>query len=320
MPHRSRPTLSSLTALVAALVIAGSAAACGASSTSPPPAVSSSAPSSAASGLPSVEPSAGASSPTGSAVTPEPGPSFVAVDGRDVAIDCRGEGQPTVLLESGLGGRMGTWDVVIEEIAKTARVCRYDRPTSGTDGPADLPRTADRMVEQLRSWLAAAGETPPYVLVGHSLGGLNVQLFARQHSDEVLGVVFVDAIHPDFDTKIEEILSPEQLATRRADLERNDEGVTAADIRRSAELVKAAPGFPPVSTVVIRHGRPFGSSDPAWPTEGVEALWAELAEDLATLGDPPRPVVVASKSGHSIQEEEPELVIEAIEYCLEGMR
>ena len=318
MPHRPRPTISSFIALLAAGVLAAGLAACGESSTTPTPAVASA--SSVASFIPSTGPSPDAPSASASPEAPGPSPSYVTVDGRDVAIDCRGARQPTVLLESGLGVSMRTWDAVIEEIATTARVCRYDRPTLETDDPANLPHTADRMVEQLRAWLAAAGETPPYVLVGHSLGGLNVNLFARQHSEEVLGVVFVDALHPDFDTRVAQVLSPEQLSTRQQELERNQEGVTAEDIRRSAELVKAAPGFPPVATVAIRHGKPFESSDPAWPTEAVEKLWTELTEDLATLGDPPRPVVVAENSGHRIQEDEPAVVIEAIEYALEGMR
>ena len=318
MPHRSRPTFTSLFAVLVSGVLAAGVAACEASSATPTPVVPR--PSTAVSIAPSAEPSAPAASPSASGGAAEPSPSVVTVDGREVAIDCRGAGQPTVVLESGLGVSMRTWDAVIVEIAKTARVCRYDRPTLDTDDPAALPHTADRMVAQLRALLAAAGETPPYVLVGHSLGGLNVNLFARQHSDEVLGVVFVDALHPDFDTRVAQLLGPDQVATRRAEIERNREGVTAEDIRRSAELVEAAPGFPPVATVVIRHGRPFESADAAWPTDRVETLWAELAEDLARLGDPPRPVVVAERSGHRIQEDEPAVVIEAIEYALEGMR
>jgi hypothetical protein len=176
------------------------------------------------------------------------------------------------------------------------------------------------MVAQLRALLGAAGEAPPYVLVGHSLGGLNVQLFARTRPDEVLGVVFVDAIHPDLDSRIEKLLTPAQAEQRRAELELNPEGVTFADIRASERQVKAAPGFPPVATIVIRHGLPFDSTDPSWPTDRVEALWTELQEDLATLGDPPQPVAVATKSHHRIQEDEPGIVIDAIAYCLEGVR
>lgn len=262
----------------------------------------------------SAAPSASASQPSA------PSPRIVDVGGRQAAIDCRGEGQPTVILESGLGVPMATWDAVMAAVATTARVCRYDRPTVAVGDPAALPRTADRMVDQLRALLAAAGEGPPYVLVGHGLGGLNVQAFARTFPDEVLGVVFVDAVHPELDSRIEQLLSPEQIAARRAQLEANPEGVTFADLQASARFVARAPGFPPVSTIAIRHGVPPVSTDPTWPTDRVEALWAELTGELAELGDPPQPVVVAAASGDRIQETEPGLVVDAIEYCLEGVR
>ena len=298
-------------------------AACGTPSASPTPtasvpAASTTAPSASAGAPASASPDASPSaSPLSSA---GPSPRVVDVGGRQAVIECRGEGQPTVILESGLGVPMQTWDAVMAEIATTARVCRYERPTTATGDPANLPRTTDRMVDQLRALLTAAGEGPPYVLVGHAHGGLNVQTFARTFPEEVLGVVFVDAVHAELDARIEQILSAEQAAARRAELEQNPEGVTSADLQASARVVARAPGFPPVSTIAIRHGLPTPSTDPSWPTDQVEALWAELTTELSQLGDPPQAVVVAANSHDRIQETEPGLVVDAIVYCLEGVR
>lgn len=264
-----------------------------------------------ASGLPAASVATGAP-PAGAT----PNPRTVAVDGRDITIDCRGEGQPTVILESDFGVPMDTWNAVVGPVGETARVCRYDRPPAAA-GPGSA---SDRMVNQLRALLAAAGESPPYILVGEGFGGLNAQLFARRHADEVLGVVLVDAPHPDFEARLADLLSPEQQAARQAKLERNPEGVRHADILAAGAAVAAAPGFPPVSTVVIRRGLTPSETDPAWPTDQVEALRAELAQQMALLGDPDRPVVVAEMSAGRVQESEPGLVLEAIEFCLEGVR
>lgn len=297
-------------------------AACGTTSATPIPTTLTpmASPLGASASAPAPAPASPVASPSSSPpISAGPSPRIVDVGGRQAAIDCRGAGQPTVILESGLGVPMTTWDAVMVEIATTARVCRYERPTAASD-PANLPRTTDRMVDQLRALLAAAGEGPPYVLVGHAHGGLNVQTFARTFPEEVLGVVFVDAVHPELDARIEQILGPEQAAARRAQLEQNPEGVTFADLQASARLVTRAPGFPPVATIAIRHGLPPEPPDAAWPTDQVEALWGELAQELADLGDPDQPVVVAAASRDRIQETEPGLVIDAIVYCLEGMR
>jgi pimeloyl-ACP methyl ester carboxylesterase len=304
--------------LTALLVVA-----CGTASVTPTPSASTpavSTPAASVAAAASVSASPVASPSAEAPVTAGPSPRIVSVGGRQAVIDCRGEGQPTVILESGLGVPMETWDAVMAQIATTARVCRYERPTAATAEAANLPRTTDRMVDQLRALLTAAGEGPPYVLVGHAHGGLNVQTFARTFPEEVLGVVFVDAVHPELDARIEQILSPEQAAARRTELERNPEGVTFADLQASARVVARAPGFPPVSTIAIRHGLPTSSSDPSWPTDQVEALWAELTVELSQLGDPPQAVVVAANSHDRIQETEPGLVVDAIVYCLEGVR
>ena len=118
------------------------------------------------------------------------------VDGVALHLHCVGAGSPTVVLESGAGAGMLAWAWVQPEVARETRVCAYDRAGYGwSDGGSD-DVDAERVVEQLRTLLRAAGEAGPFVAVGHSLGGHYVRVFADSHPDEVSGVVLVDARHP----------------------------------------------------------------------------------------------------------------------------
>ena len=105
-----------------------------------------------------------------------------------------GEGGPTVVLESGLMSTMLTWHGLQPELAKSTRVISYDRAGLGWSDPGPEPRSAERIVEELRDLLRRVEAPPPYVLVGHSFGGLTMHLFATRYSREVCGVVLVDPV------------------------------------------------------------------------------------------------------------------------------
>lgn len=244
-------------------------------------------------------------------VAPTSAPQLIDVEGRKISIQCAGSESPVVILESGLGVYSGTWHKVFPEVAKFTRVCLYDRPGLGSSEPALTPRTSDQMVAELHGLLTKAQIPAPYLLVGQSFGGLNIHLFASTYPYEVAGMVFVDAIHPEFDQRLEPLLSPEQVQQRREELELNQEGIKFEDILTSEDQVRAAGDIPDLPIIVIRHGLPFeGGAD--WPTEKVEALWEELQNDLATLS-PQGKVIVAENSHHRIQEDRPDVVIAAIQ-------
>lgn len=237
-------------------------------------------------------------------------PQLIEVQGRKISIQCAGGGAPVVILESGLGVYSGTWYKVFPEVAKFTRVCIYDRPGLGASEPSITPRTSEQMVAELHELMTKADVPAPYLLVGQSFGGLNIRLFASTYPNEVAGLVFVDAIHPDFDRRLEPLLSPEQAGQRREELELNQEGIKFEDILTSEDQVRGAAIVPGMPVIVIRHGLPFeGGAD--WPTENVEALWEELQNDLATLSTH-RKVIVADNSHHRIQEDRPDVVIGAI--------
>jgi len=101
-----------------------------------------------------------------------------------------------VIFENGLGGDLGWWVNVYPEIAKDYTAFVYNRPSYGNSDPASTPRDGKHIVDELRSVLQSKGLKPPYVLVGHSLGGLYMQHFARRYPDEVKALVLVDSTHP----------------------------------------------------------------------------------------------------------------------------
>ena len=127
---------------------------------------------------------------------PPPG-ELVLVSGRQMHLLCHGQGAPAVILESGLPGTSLGWAAVIEDIASFTRVCAYDRAGFAWSEAGPEPRTAGNLARELRDLLSTAGVDPPFVLSGHSFGGVVVQVFASQFQDEVAGLVLVDAPHPD---------------------------------------------------------------------------------------------------------------------------
>jgi pimeloyl-ACP methyl ester carboxylesterase len=110
---------------------------------------------------------------------------------------CQGQGTPTVILEAGLSSTHLDWSRVIPEIAKNTRVFAYDRGGYGWSDPCPKPRTGLRMVRELHTLLQKAGISSPYILVGHSYGGLLVRLYASQYPEEVAGIILVDGSPED---------------------------------------------------------------------------------------------------------------------------
>lgn len=123
---------------------------------------------------------------------PPPG-QMVDVGGFRLHIQCVGTGSPTVVLDAGLGGTSLDWALVQPELAQTTRVCAYDRAGMGWSERGPSPRTPEQNARELHTLLTNAGIEGPYVLVGHSLAGKTVRLFAARHPDQVAGMVLVDA-------------------------------------------------------------------------------------------------------------------------------
>lgn len=127
-------------------------------------------------------------------------PSDTAVaqsQGRSVEFSAKGRGSPAVVFEAGLGDSLSSWDAVLPAVAAHTRVIAYSRPGYGRSDRATAPRDVATVAAELRRLLQSIGERPPYVLVGHSLGGLYVRAYAALYPQDVVGLVLVDPTHPD---------------------------------------------------------------------------------------------------------------------------
>jgi pimeloyl-ACP methyl ester carboxylesterase len=145
---------------------------------------------------------------------PPPG-QLVDVGGFRMHINCQGDPSagPAVVMDAGNGEPGLVWASVQSKVAEFARVCAFDRAGLGWSEPSPHPRTLSNFVDEQRTLLARAGVGPPYVLVGHSAGGLYARLYAHEYPGEVVGMVLVDAGHEDLDVR-----PPESLVkmTKRA--------------------------------------------------------------------------------------------------------
>jgi pimeloyl-ACP methyl ester carboxylesterase len=122
---------------------------------------------------------------------------LIDVGGFRLHLNCSGQGNSTVILESALGGSSLSWSLVQPPVARFGHVCSYDRAGFGWSDAGPLPRTASRIAEELRTLLDRGSVAPPFVLVGHSFGGLVMCIFARRYRRDVSGLVLVDPAHPE---------------------------------------------------------------------------------------------------------------------------
>jgi pimeloyl-ACP methyl ester carboxylesterase len=263
-----------------------------------------------------------APTPTGQPLLPiaPATPTFADVEGRAVYYTDSGTGGPTVVLESGLGDSAATWAGLLPDIATIARVVSYDRPgtSAGASDPAPTPRTAQDIVADLHALLENAGIPGPYVLVGHSLGGIVARLYAGQYPGDVSGMVLIDATHEDQIEGLADILPPELLALVADST--NPEGVDVeASLMQMADARTATP-VPPMPLVVLsaEPGDP-SAWPPGWPVEEANQLHHELQADLANLVPEGR-LVVTDQSGHYIHQSQPDLVLQAIQQVVAAVQ
>jgi pimeloyl-ACP methyl ester carboxylesterase len=140
---------------------------------------------------------------------PPPG-QLVDVGGFRLHINCVGTGSPTVVIDAGLGDWSASWSSWVQPAAaRTTRVCTYDRAGMGYSEPGPLPRTAARFAQELHTVLEHAGIPGPYVLVGHSAGGLTMRVFAHAYSADVVGVVLIESMSPSQATDAAPATPPE---------------------------------------------------------------------------------------------------------------
>lgn len=239
------------------------------------------------------------------------------VDGKSVEYVSSGAGSPVIVLINGAGGPIEGWFRVFSELEKLSTVFAYNRAGIGKSSKPTEPQTGSILVEMLRVSLLEVGLAPPFVLVGHSLGGLIANLFARTYPNEVAGVIFLDATAPEDVAAMAAHESPLQKILRNA-LEKvlgKDTFGETTHVQRTIALIEQAPVFPDIPVVVVSGDKPAMS----WLTPAPAlAARAEHQRQLSFLS-PRGKQVVAARSGHFPQFSEPEVVVEAVRDVLHSM-
>ena len=240
-------------------------------------------------------------------------PGLVDVGDHQLYLTCQGEGSPTVVMESGGRGHSGGWDLVQPSVASFTRVCAYDRAGTGRSESVPPQGTAQAIADDLHSLLKNAGIDGPYVLVGHSLGGILVRVFANTYLDEVAGMVLVDTGHGDPIARFQEVLTPEEWQLVRDVILHDDDGFT---LPGGLDLMGPDLGDSPL--VVLTAGR-LSRSSPLPPdvVKKLDEVRVGTQKELLSLSSNSTHVMVED-SGHSIQRERPDVVIKAIQQVVEA--
>jgi pimeloyl-ACP methyl ester carboxylesterase len=273
---------------------------------------------------------------------------LVDIGGRSLYLECRGSGSPTVILEAGFRTRADVWTydliqpkaprtMVFPGVAAFTRVCAYDRPGTATviddtlrpsrSDPVSMPRTALDSVHDLHALLQAAKVPGPYVLVGHSYGGMLGRLYASAYPAEVVGMVLVDA----FSEGLEDQMTPEQWTAYEEifqpvpDALADYEDLEFTDLDLSASQVREASTVSPLRSlplVVLSRGQAMlmPADLPGGLTgAGLEQAWTVEQDRLAALLPDARHLI-ALESEHYIQLQQPDLVIEAVREVVTAVR
>jgi len=230
-----------------------------------------------------------------------------------------------VILETGLGAPSEWWQAVQSRVAPRATVWRYDRAGRGASRAAATPRSADDLVDDLHA-VAAAVPASRLVLVGNSLGGAIVRLYAHRHPDRIAGVVLADSIHPDQFDRIGSLMPPASVLPPEAqdfhsfwagggwrDPARNPEAVDLLSMKSALEGVTTLRDLP---LVVLVSGT-FLQQAPPPLNARLHEEWVALQTELATLSTAGK-LVRVEDSGHFIQHDRPEVVAAAVEGMLEA--
>jgi pimeloyl-ACP methyl ester carboxylesterase len=273
---------------------------------------------------------------------PIPG-QLVDVGPYELHIYCTGSGSPAVILDSGLGDTYISWRRVQPPIAQFTRVCSYDRAGLGFSFYSRHPSTSKEFAKELHTLLHNAGVAPPYVLVGHSMGGFDVRLYASLYLSEVAGMVLVDSSHPEQQKRFPPALNdmdatwlreqeffeftmpfgiPRLLGfcgndaeARTAECNFHSAREAVAELKAVSEsAAQTAPtgSLGNLPLAVLSHDpdtpQPDLPEDLVKPTNDA---WQQMQEELAHLSTKGTQVI-AKNSGHYIQLDRPDLVIEAI--------
>lgn len=238
-----------------------------------------------------------------------PNSTVETLDNRAIELAMTQHGTPPVIFENGLGGRMEWWSKVLPEISRDTTTFAYNRPGYGNSDPVATPRDGLHIVDELRRLLRDKSMQPPYVLVGHSLGGLYMQLYARRYPEDVSALILVDSTHP-------QQLDGEGALQKQSFLLRGLLGVmitgAAKDeldlLPQTGKQVLNLPTLSGIPVFVLSASKPLAEQSAVADDANAKR------RDIARLYPGAKQVWV--DSGHAIPLEKPEAIIAAIREAL----
>jgi pimeloyl-ACP methyl ester carboxylesterase len=273
---------------------------------------------------------------------PIPG-QLVDVGPYEMHIYCIGSGSPAVILDSGMGDTYVSWQKVQPQIARFTQVCSYDRAGIGFSYYTRHPSTSKDFAQELHILLHNAGVPPPYVLVGHSMGGFDVRLYASLYPGEAAGMILVDSSHPQQQKRLPPAINDLDATWLREQeffeftmpfgIPRllgfcgNDAAVRAVDcnfhsvresvaelkaVSESAAQTAATGSLGDMPLVVLSHDPDTPQLDlPEDLVKPANDAWQQMQEELTRLSTRGKQII-AKNSGHYIQLDRPDLVVEAV--------
>ena len=255
----------------------------------------------------------GDSTPSGTASTTAASNNLdrvVKIDGgRGLYVRCTGSGSPTVVLEGGDGDTSESYSFAEPSLAKMARTCVYDRANLGRSDPAPGPRGLTDLVGDLEGLLEAAQIPGPYVLVGTSGGGSITAGYAVAHPHEVAGMVFIDTGRP-FKNPPREIIE-ETDPKNPSNVERRD----YLQVEKDAWAARTRVGDIPVSVVSV-HYMPAAIKESPFPSER-RGMRRNVEDQKGWLVLSPRAKQIVAHTGHAVEEDDPQFVIDVIRDVVE---
>lgn len=249
------------------------------------------------------------------------------IGGRSIRIACQGTAYPTVVVDAGLGTAPAEdegWKKIAGKVAPHTRICLYDRAGLGGSDPAPkVPRTSMDAAADLRATLRKAGIEGPYLLVGHSIGGLHAQVFASRYPVDTAGLALISSTHPDQMRTWLALLPPaapdEEKAITEArafltstaeDPMRNEESLAFAPSAAEARRLRTLGARPViVATHSPRYRMVPGLSEPM--AIKLEAATQQLQKRFLSLSSNARQNIAAT-AGHGLPHEDPAFVVQNI--------
>lgn len=238
-----------------------------------------------------------------------PNSTLEKLDNRNIELAMTRHDTPPVVFENGLGGRMEWWQKVLPEISNNTTTFAYNRPGYGNSDPVATPRDGLHIADELRALLRSKSMNPPYILVGHSLGGLYMQLYARRYPEDVRALILVDSTHP-------QQLDGEGALEKQSFLVRGLLGVMVTGAAKN-ELDFLPQTGKQVLDLPTLSGKPvfvLSASKPLDEKSTVADDANAKRRDIARLYPGSKQIWI--DSGHAIPLEKPEAVVAAIREAL----